>query len=130
MRPDRYTQWVDRYTQWVLTMYLYDDDLTTLSPEDLDRVCRWVEDRFVNAVTPLAMELQKDRSGTLCADRTLLIAKRAVKRVLAAVEEVRNAIVKVSRDDPAMQTFSTAHREAAEPWASQSRRRYRPTGAT
>ena len=28
-----------------------DIDLNTLCPEDLRRVCRWVEDRFVNAVT-------------------------------------------------------------------------------
>ncbi len=74
-----------------------DDDLTALRPDDLHRVCRWVEDRLINAVTPLAIRLQLDMPGGACVDHTLLAAQWAVKRVLAAVDEVRR-IVDGTRD--------------------------------
>jgi hypothetical protein len=71
-------------------MYLLDDDLTTLRPEDLQRVCRWAEDRLINAVTPLVIRLQDQKPpGGLQRDQVLLAAQRAVNQVLAAVEEVR-----------------------------------------
>jgi len=66
-----------------------DDVLAHLAPEDLGRVRRWIEDRFVNAVCPLAIRLNLEMPWMLRADRTLQEAKRAVDRVLAAVEEVR-----------------------------------------
>lgn len=71
-------------------MYLLDDDLTRLRPEDLHRVCRWAEDRLINAVTPLVIRLQNQKSpGGPQRDQVLLAAQRAVNQVLAAVEEVR-----------------------------------------
>jgi len=67
-----------------------DDVLTSLAPEDLGRVRRWIEDRFINAVCPLAIHLNNlEMSWMLGADRTLQEAQRAVERVLAAVEEIR-----------------------------------------
>ncbi len=73
-------------------MYQPDDDLSPLCPEDLSRVCRWAEDRLVNAVTPLAIRLQGEMAGGVCADHTLVAAQWAVSRVLAAVEEIRRII--------------------------------------
>lgn len=71
-------------------MYLLDDDLTRLRPEDLHRVCRWAEDRLINAVTPLVIRLQNQKPpGGPQRDQVLLAAQRAVNQVLAAVEEVR-----------------------------------------
>jgi acetoin utilization deacetylase AcuC-like enzyme len=67
-------------------------DLSTLHPEDLERVCRWVEDRFINAVTPLAIRMQIEFPDGPCADRTLQAAQWAVKGVLEAVEELRTMI--------------------------------------
>ena len=72
-----------------------DDDLSKLNPTDLERVVRWVEDRLINAITPLNVYLQLDvylqqeMPGNLRADRTLQAAQVAVREVMAAVEEVR-----------------------------------------
>jgi hypothetical protein len=74
---------------------LLDDDLSKLSAEDLRRVCRFVEDRFVNAVAPLDMELQRaavQRATSNVERRTDLVYQRArytVDRVLQIVGEVR-----------------------------------------
>lgn len=70
-------------------MVLPDDDLSRLSPEDLARVRRWVEDRFVNAIQPLALRLDMEMPGTIRADPALQEARRTVDRVLARVEEIR-----------------------------------------
>lgn len=70
-------------------MHSREIDLSGLAPEDLRRVSEWIEDRFVNAVHPLAIRLQLQPSGMPCSDHTLLAAHWTVKRVLAAVEEVR-----------------------------------------
>jgi acetoin utilization deacetylase AcuC-like enzyme len=67
-----------------------DDNLKSLAPEDLGRVRRWVEDRFVNAVCPLAVRLRLVKPDMVWSDHTLHAAQVAVERVLAAVEEVRN----------------------------------------
>ena len=66
-----------------------DDDLRHLAPEDLNRVRRWVEDRFVNAVCPLAVRLRLSMPENLRSDYTLQTALVAVERVMAAVDEVR-----------------------------------------
>ncbi len=66
-----------------------DDDLKRLAPEDLDRVRRWVEDRFINAVCPLALRLRLSVPEHLRSDHTLQVAMVAVERVMAAVDEVR-----------------------------------------
>lgn len=69
-------------------MRAIEDDLEKLSPDDLRRVCRWAEDRFVNAVTPLAVQLQLDeRTGG--GEHTLAAARWAVRRILDAIDEVR-----------------------------------------
>jgi hypothetical protein len=49
----------------------------------------WVEDRFINAVCPLALRLNMEAPWQLSKDRTLQEARRTIDRVLAAVEEVR-----------------------------------------
>jgi hypothetical protein len=66
-----------------------DDDLSRLSAEDLARVCRWVEDRMINAITPLDVRLQLEMPGTMAADPTLQTARKAVQRVMTAVGELR-----------------------------------------
>lgn len=69
---------------------LYSDDaLTNLKPEDLGRVRSWIEDRFLNAVCPLALRLNLETPWVLSEDRTLQEAQRTIEKVLAAVEEVR-----------------------------------------
>lgn len=70
-------------------MLSLDDDLRNLAPEDLNRVRRWVEDRFVNAVCPLAVRLRLSMPESLRSDYTLQTALVAVERVMAAVDEVR-----------------------------------------
>ena len=70
-------------------MLSLDDDLKQLAPEDLNRVRRWVEDRFVNAVCPLAVRLRLSMPESLRSDCTLQTALVAVERVMAAVYEVR-----------------------------------------
>jgi hypothetical protein len=66
-----------------------EEELEKLSPDDLRRVCRWAEDRLVNAVTPLAVQLQMDARVEGRGDHTLAAARWAVFRVLEAVDEVR-----------------------------------------
>ena len=60
-----------------------DDDLSSLSVEDLARVIRFIEDRFINAVAPLAIRLQMELPGVMAADASLQAAQKAVARVLA-----------------------------------------------
>ena len=83
--------WFDAGTDGVggVRRGLFRFDLSGLAPEDLRRVTRWVEDRMINAVTPLYVRLQRERPGTLRADRTLQAAVTAVRKVLAGVEELR-----------------------------------------
>jgi hypothetical protein len=69
---------------------LLDDDLSKLSPEDLARVCRWVEDRMINAITPLDVRLQAHGlPGVMACDPVYQDAKKAVERIRTAVQEVR-----------------------------------------
>ncbi len=70
-------------------MQCADDSLASLRPEDLGRVRSWIEDRFINAVFPLALRLNMEMPSLLTKDRTLQEAQRTIDRVLAAVEEVR-----------------------------------------
>jgi hypothetical protein len=70
-------------------MFSLDDDLKNLAPEDLGRVRRWVEDRFVNAVCPLMVQLRLSMPENVPFDSTHQVAQVAVERVLAAVDEVR-----------------------------------------
>jgi hypothetical protein len=70
-------------------MQCVDDSLASLKPEDLGRVRSWIEDRFINAVCPLALRLNMEMPWLLSKDRTLQEAQRTIDRVLAAVEEVR-----------------------------------------
>lgn len=70
-------------------MRTIEEDLEKLSPDDLRRVCRWAEDRLVNAVTPLAVQLQMDARVESRGDHTLAAARWAVFRILEAVDEVR-----------------------------------------
>jgi hypothetical protein len=70
-------------------MQYADDSLASLRPEDLGRVRSWIEDRFINAVCPLALRLNMEMPWLLSKDRTLQEAQRTIDRVLAAVEEVR-----------------------------------------
>jgi hypothetical protein len=70
-------------------MQCADDSLASLRPEDLGRVRSWIEDRFINAVCPLALRLNMEMPWLLSKDRTLQEAQRTIDRVLAAVEEVR-----------------------------------------
>jgi hypothetical protein len=76
-------------------MHAPDDDLASLPPEDLSRVRRWIEDRFINAVCPLMLRLRLEMPRLLNADRTLQEAQRTVDRVMAAVDEVRRIDEKV-----------------------------------
>ena len=71
------------------TMLCADDSLASLRPEDLGRVRSWIEDRFINAVCPLALRLNMEMPWLLTKDRTLQEAQRTIDRVLAAVEEIR-----------------------------------------
>ena len=68
---------------------LPDMDLSKLSPEHLAIACAWVEDRFLNAVTPLGVRLQMEPPGMMAADKTLQVAQRAVAHVLEHVDEIR-----------------------------------------
>ena len=70
-------------------METIEEDLEKLSQDDLRRVCRWAEDRLVNAVTPLAVQLQMDARVESRGDHTLAAARWAVFRILEAVDEVR-----------------------------------------
>jgi hypothetical protein len=66
-----------------------DETLAKLTPEDLGRVRTWIEDRFLNAVCPLALRLHREMPSLLSKDHALQEAQRTVERVLAAVEEIR-----------------------------------------
>jgi hypothetical protein len=66
-----------------------DDALANLTPEDLGRVRSWIEDRFLNAVCPLALRLNLEMPWLLSRNPALQEAQRTIERVLAAVEEVR-----------------------------------------
>jgi len=70
-------------------MLCADVSLASLRPEDLGRVRSWIEDRFINAVCPLALRLNMEMPWLLTKDRTLQEAQRTIDRVLAAVEEIR-----------------------------------------
>jgi len=70
-------------------MHYSDEALAKLRPEDLGRVRSWIEDRFVNAVCPLALRLNMEMPWLLSKDSTLQEAQRTIERVLAAVDEVR-----------------------------------------
>jgi hypothetical protein len=70
-------------------MHYSDEALAKLGPEDLGRVRSWIEDRFVNAVCPLALRLNMEMPWLLSKDSTLQEAQRTIERVLAAVDEVR-----------------------------------------
>jgi hypothetical protein len=70
-------------------MHYSDEALAKLRPEDLGRVRSWIEDRFVNAVCPLALRLNMEMPWLLSKDSTLQEAQRTIERVLAAVEEIR-----------------------------------------
>ena len=70
-------------------MHHSDEALAKLRPEDLGRVRSWIEDRFVNAVCPLALRLNMEMPWLLSKDSTLQEAQRTIERVLAAVDEVR-----------------------------------------
>ena len=67
------------------------DDLTKLSAEHLAIVLAWAQDRLINAIAGLDGRLQLEMPGTLAADKTLQAARHAVKRVMAAVDEVKAA---------------------------------------
>ena len=71
------------------SMLSLDDDLKHLASEDLGRVRRWIEDKFVNAVCPLVVRLRLAVPERVYTDHTLMAAQVAVDRVLAAVDEVR-----------------------------------------
>ncbi len=76
-------------------------DLSRIAPEDLRRVSEWIEDRFINAVHPLAIRLQLETSGMPCTHDTLTTAQWTVERVLAAVDEVRRIAHDVTKNgDP------------------------------
>jgi hypothetical protein len=64
-------------------------DLEALSPADRIRVCRWAEDRFVNAIAALKVRLSLECPGVLAADKTLQCAQRSVTLVMTGVDEIR-----------------------------------------
>ena len=70
-------------------MHCSDEALVKLHPDDLVRVRSWIEDRFLNAVCPLALRLNMEMPWLLSKDSTLQEAQRTIDRVLAAVEEIR-----------------------------------------
>lgn len=78
---------------------MIEGDLEKLSPDDLRRVCHWAEDRFVNAVTPLAVQLQLDERGG--GEHTLAAARWAVRRILDAIDEVRRISAHGTPREPA-----------------------------
>lgn len=67
------------------------DDLRRLSPADRLTVCRFIEDRFLNAIHPLAaiLGILAERPESLVRLDLSRIAHRTVDRVLDAVSEVR-----------------------------------------
>jgi len=65
--------------------------VAALSLEQRRAVCRWVEDRFVNAVAPLSVRLQRESPVNIGCDRTLQEAQAAVDHVMGHVNEIRHA---------------------------------------
>ena len=70
-------------------MDTFDLDLSKLSPDDRRRVCRWVEDRIINAITPFDVHLQREAPVVIESDPTLQAGQHAVKQLMVAVDEVR-----------------------------------------
>ncbi len=70
---------------------LPDMDLTQVCPAARARLLAWVEDRFVNAVTPLHGRLQilEQRPSVEATAAVLRAAQAAVDQVLARVDELR-----------------------------------------
>jgi hypothetical protein len=69
-----------------------DADLTQLSLADLHRVQTFIEDRFVNAVVPLATYLQMPDSLPPSTDLTRSYAQATVQKVMQIVNEVRRLV--------------------------------------
>jgi len=67
------------------------DDLTRLSRDDLRIVLAWVQDRMLNAITPLDMRLQMEMPGSLAADPALQAGVHACRKVQAAIRELQAA---------------------------------------
>jgi hypothetical protein len=66
-----------------------DHDLSKLSPEDRRLVCRWAEDRIINAIAPLAVHLQREAPVVIESDPTLQAGRHAVGQLMRAVNEIR-----------------------------------------
>jgi hypothetical protein len=65
------------------------DEVAAFSPEQRRVVCRLIEDRFVNAIAPLSVRLQREPPINFTCDRTLQEAQRTVDHVMRCVNEVR-----------------------------------------
>lgn len=65
------------------------DDLRRLAPADLQIVLAWVQDRMLNAITPLDMRLQMEMPGSIAADPALQAGVHACRRVQAAIRELQ-----------------------------------------
>ena len=65
------------------------EEIAALSLDQRRAVCRWAEDRFVNAIQPLAVTLQRESPVNMGCDRTLQVAQQAVERVMERVNEIR-----------------------------------------
>jgi len=70
---------------------LPDMDLTQVCPAARARLLAWVEDRMINAVTPLHGRLQilEQRPSAEATAAALKAAQAAVDQVLARVDELR-----------------------------------------
>lgn len=80
-------------------------DLTQIPPEHLAVLRRWVEDRFVNAVTPLSIRLQREPHGNFLCDLTLREARKTVDHVMEHVNEIRALSDATGRDPGAAGTI-------------------------
>jgi hypothetical protein len=65
------------------------DEITKFTPDQRLAVCRLIEDRFINAIQPLSIRLQRESPVNLGCDATLQEAQRAVDHVMEHVNEVR-----------------------------------------
>jgi hypothetical protein len=65
------------------------DEVATWTLEQRRVVCRLVEDRFVNAIAPLSVRLQRESPVNLACDGALQEAQRTVEHVMRCVNEVR-----------------------------------------
>jgi len=65
------------------------DEIAALSLDQRRAVCRLIEDRFVNAIQPLSIRLQRESPVNLACDVTLQEAQRTLERVMAHVNEIR-----------------------------------------